>query len=661
MFRAAAPGAVFFCMALAGHPAHAEYAGMNYYIERPRLAADLLYRMESYENETPDVSTQTTTRTLSERFDIESGGFIYHPALMTFKLRLSPEWQQEMDEYDPGSNQRSDTFLLGYSVDMTFLESKPYSLDVFARRQLSTLTTSIATTSDTESEAYGATLRLKYPVLPTTLALAHSTTDQSGFFVSNEIRDEALLNMRHTRPSNDTTLNAIWRTTDRTAQGSTVNTENLFGILQNLYRITPDSRVLLNSSLTYRDSKSDVSGASGDVFKSSGIDLSENLTWRHSNTFSTHYSLLVGQDQSESSSFVRDVVTTVDRASVMAGLTHSLYENLITTSYVSASTSSIGEDDYGGAINFSYQRGIPWGTIYASLGQDYRVTNRSYDVSYIQVLNEAHVLRTGDITLLDNLNVDLSTVVVTSADASIVYALDFDYTLERIGKSVRISRTSFGAIPNGGSVLVSYQYLSNPAYDSSSYGQSYGLGFYLWSAWRTNYLYTRSQEDFISGIPPDTLADDTRHLLTSDLTWKWSTTRLLYEDIESTTGVSSTRWLVEESLLFRPRERVFLNLSGYVGHTTFKDFGSAEDLFGGRAEVQWRVTNWSRARVEGFYEETDGTSTKIKNIGALALWEWSYGIWTGEASYRYLNQQDFTSDQTINRNSVFFSIRRTLF
>ena len=648
-------------MALAGAPAHAEYAGLNYYIERPRLAADLYYRMESYENQTPYVSTQTTTRTLNERFDIETGGFVYHPALMTFKLRLSPEWQQELDQYDPGSDQTTDTFLLGYSLDMSFMESKPYSLDVFARRQLSTLTTSIAANSDTESDAYGATLRLKYPVLPTTLALIHSTIDQSGYYVAHEVHDDAYLNMRHSRPSNDTTLNVIWRTTDRTALGSTNNTENLFGLLQNLYRITPDNRVLLNSSLTFRDAKSEVSSSSGDVFTSSGIDLSENLTWQHSNTFSTYYNLLLSQDTTESSRLDQSLVTTIDRSSLMAGLSHTLYENLVTTAYVSANTSSIGEEDYGGAFNFSYQRSIPWGTIYASLGQDYRVTNRSYEVSFIQVLNEAHVLKTGDITFLDNLNVDLSTVVVTSADGSIVYALDVDYTLERIGKSVRISRTSFGAIDNGGSVLVSYQYLSNPAYDSSNYGQSYGLGFYLWSAWRTNYLYVRSQEDFISGIPPDTLADDTRHLLTSDLTWEWSTTRLLYEDIESTTGVSSTRWLVEESLLFRPLERVFLNLSGYVGHATFKDYGTEDDYFGGRAEVQWRVTNWSKARLEGFYDEIDGTSTKTKNIGLLARWEWSYGIWTGEATYRFLNQEDFTSDQTINRNSLFFSIRRSLY
>lgn len=633
-------------MALAGHPAHAEYAGRNYYIERPRLALDLSYRMETDEVEGPYLTTKNSTQILRERFDIETGGFIYHPALMTFTLRLSPEWEQEQDEYEPGSEQSSDSFLLGYSIDMTFLESKPYTLDVFARKQNSTLTTSLATTSESVNDTYGATLRLKYAVLPTTLALVHTTTDQSGFYVSHEDRDEARLNMRHTRPSNDTTFNAIWTTLDRTALGTTTSTENLFGILQNFYRITPDNRVLLNSSLTFRDAKSN-------VFSSSGVDLSESLTWRHSDTFSTYYDLLLSQDKTENSS--------IDRTSVSAGLSHSLYENLVTTASVSANTSTIGEEDYGGNLNFSYQRSIPWGTIYASLGQDYRVTNRSYEVAFIQVINEAHVLSTGDVTLFDNRNVDLSTVVVTSPDGSIIYTRDIDYTLELIGTSVRISRTTIGAIANGGGVLVSYAYLSNPAYDSSDYEQSYGLGFYLWSAWRINYLYSHSKEDFISGIPPDLLAEEIRHTLDSDLTWKWSTTRFLYEDIESTTGVSSTRWRMEENLHFRPRENVFLSMSGYMGHNTFKDYDSEDDFFGFRADVQWRVTSWSKAKIEGFYDEIDGTSNKTKTMGTQARWEWFYGIWTGEATYRFLNEEDLLSNQNRDRQSIFFSIRRSLY
>jgi len=650
---------IFWSVVIAATPAHAEYGGRLYHIERPRLAIDLSYRTESEERQGPFIDVQNDTRTVNERFDIETGGWVYHPALMTYTLMLSPEWEQSLDEPDSGSSRSSDAFLLGYSLDMHFLESKPYSVDVFARKQRSTLTTSLATTSETESDTYGATLRLKYSLLPTSLALVHADSEQTGFFTSQETRDEARLNMRHTRSSNDTTFNANWQTSERTTLGTTApatttSTENLFGSLYNVYRVTPDQRILLNSNLTFRQTESDVLSPSAlSDFNSSGVFLSETLNWRHSKTFSTYYNLVHSQDETDT--------TSVDRTSASAGLTHSLYENLTTGASVSASTSSAGEDDYGGNLNLGYQRKIPGGMIYASLGQDYRVTQRSVGEEFVQVIDESHQLTTGAVTVLGNRYVDLASIVVTSADHSIVYAEDVDYTLEVIDSSVRISRTTFGLIAEGDSVLVNYSYLSNPAFDSSTYGQSYGIGFYLWSAWRINYRYAHSQQDFISGTPPDVLAESTRHTLDTDLTWKWSTTRFLYEDTDSTTGVSVSRWRLDENLIFQPRRNAFLSLSGHVGQTTLKEQNTEENFFGFRSDLQWRVTNWSRAKIEGFYDEVDGATNKTSNTGAEARWEWFYRIWRGDATYRFINEEDRISGQTRDRHSLFLSVKRLLY
>lgn len=651
--------AVFLSAVIAASPVHAEFGGRSYYIERPRLAIDLSYRMESEERSGPFIDIQNDTQTVNERFDIETGGWVYHPALMAYTLRLSPEWQQALDDPDYGNSRSSDAFLLGYALDMNFLQSKPYSLDLFARKQRSTFATSLATTSEMESDTYGATLRLKYSLLPTTLALVHTDSDQTGFFTSRETRDEARLNMRHERSSNDTTFNANWQIRERTTlglttPGTTTNTENLFGSLQNIYRITADKRVLLYSTLSFRQTESDVtSSAVLSDFSSSGVLLSETLNWRHSRTFNTHYNLAHSEDETNT--------TSVDRTSASAGLTHTLYENLTTAASASASTSSEGEDNYGGNLNLGYQRRIPGGLINASLGQDYRVTKRSVGEVFVQVVNESHQLATGEVTLLDNRNVDLSSILVSNADGSIIYVEDVDYTLELIGSSVRIIPTAFGAIAEGDTVLVNYSYLSNPAYDSSTYGQSYGIGFYLWSAWRVNYRYAHSQQDFISGTPPDVLAEYTRHTLDTDLSLKWSTTRFLYEDTDSTIGVSFSRWRFDENLVFRPLKNTFFSVSGHVGQTTLKELDAEEDFYGFRSDLQWRVTNWSRAKIEGFYSEVDGTSNKMETIGATARWEWFYRIWRGEATYRFLNEEDRISGQTRDRHSIFLSVRRSLY
>lgn len=642
----AAIALVFIQVASISDIVHAEYAGMMYYIDRPKLALDLSYRFESEERTGPFITSKNSSHILNERFDIQTEGFVYHPALFLYTLRISPEWQQSLDQPDSGSERSSDTFLLGYALDMTLLQDKPYTINLFARKQRSVLTSSLATTSETESDTYGATLNLKYRVLPTILSYTHITLDQTGFYDSHEIRDEVRLNMRHKRPSNETSLNASWLIMDRNAIGSTIQTENVFGNLQNLYKLTQDNRVLLNSVLTFRQSESDLLNASG-------VSLSETLNWRHTKRFSTYYNLIHTHDTNDNSS--------IDRTSVSAGLSHSLYENLITTATASASTGSDGEDNFGGNVNFNYQRRIPWGMIYASLGQDYRVTTRSIGEVFVSVINESHALSTSDITFLDNKNVDLSTVVVTSPDGSIIYTRDIDYTLDLIGTSVRISRTPFGAITDGQSVLVSYTYLSNPAFDSATYGQSYGLGFYLWSAWRINYRYSHSQQDFLGGIRPDVLNEDTRHTLDTDLKWKWSTTRFLYEDTDSASGVSLSRWRLDENLAFRPLDNTFFSVSGYVGQTTFKETNSEENFYGARADLQWKVNNWSRARTEAFYGEIDGTSINTVDKGLAARWDWFYGIWTGDIAYRFLNQEDLNNGQSRNRHSIYFTIRRSLY
>jgi hypothetical protein len=581
-----------------------------------------------------------------ERVDLQTAGWGYHPAFLTYTLGLSPEWERKIEKPDPGRRDTSDSFLLGYSLDLTFLPYKPVTLNMFGRRQRSVLTSSLAARSETESDTYGATLMLKNRVLPTALTYVHTTLDQSGFFESEETRDEARLQMRHDVKSNDTNLNATYTAVDRTSLGTTILTKNFSGGAQNIYRITPDLRILLNSGLTYRWSESD-------LYRSSGVSLSESLRWRHTRNSSTNYDLRYASDSSGD--------TTVDTTSASAGFSHLLYENLTTSASGRTSHSSQGENIYGGNLNFGYQRSIPWGMLYASTGHDYTVTTRSAGELFLPVINEAHVLRTGDVTLLDKRNVDLPSIVVTSADRSVVYLLDTDYRIVVLGTSVRISRTPFGAISDGQTVLVNYTYLSNPAFDDATYSQSYGVGLYLWSVWRINYRYSRSKQDFLSGIPPDVLSESTTQTLDTDLAWRWTTTRLIWEDTDSTTGVSLTRWRASENLSFRPVDEVSFGLSGYYGGTTLKETNTDETFFGFGSQLQWGWSRWSKISIESSYAKTDGTSNRTVDKGAAARLEWYYGIWSGEFSYRFLNEEDRISDQTRNRHSAYAAIKRILY
>ncbi len=643
-------------LALLAQFAHAEYLGQQLAVEPPNFGLDLSYRFESEERVGPFISTKNESTVVRERFDLESAGWFYDPGAVTFSLRLSPEWQQGLEQPSIGSERRSDNVLLGYGFKTSLLPAKPYTLDLFARRQTSNLSSSLATRSDFETEAYGATLRLKYPALPTILSYTNVVSQQTGFYDSDEDREEFRLHMRHERASNDTRLAASQVTQDRISLGSTTRTENQFANLLNNTWFKPDKRVLLSSLVSYRDSQIDSSTIAGQPLAAtavSGLSMSETLNWRHRANLSSHYNLQYIRDEYDALS--------VNRSLASVGLSHSLYENLFTTVTVSGNRDSQGEDSVGGNLSMSYQRSIPGGMLFANLSQDYRVTNRAFGNIDVRVFDEPHVLRNADVTLLGNENVDLATVLVTSADGSTVYVLGLDYTLQLIGISVRISRVPLGAIGNGETVLVDYTFKSEPAFDEATDSESYGVGFYLWNAWRVAYRYSVSDQEFRGGTPPALLNASSTHIVDTDLHWKWSTTRALYEDTDQNSGISLRRWRLEETLRFRPSNRLFLGASAYSGKTHFKDTDSDEDFYGFRTELQWRMSSRSRLRIEGLYNVIEGDTVDTIDRGASATWEWLYGVWRADISYRFLRQEDLNIDQTRNLHSVFLSLRRDMF
>lgn len=641
----ASAGLAPLCLLL-GNNAWAEFRGRQYTVDRPQLGIDLFYRSDSETRTGPYLSETNHTQAIGERLDLKTAGWLYHPALATYTLNLVPEWQQTTEQPNLGQETNGNTFLLGYGFDMIVLPYRPYTVKLFASKQHSTLTSSLTSQSDTEGTSFGATLMLKYKVLPTTLAYSHSATTQTGFYDSQETRDGVTLAMRHERKNNDTYLNGAFTLMDRTTPGSASQTKNLSGDVRNVYRIRPGDRLSLNSSLAYRWSES----AGG--YSASGLSLAENLNWRHRKRLRSNYQFNYSLDTIQGAS--------IDQMSVGAGLSHSLYENLTSGVGVNASRSSSGTSSYGGGVNFTYQRRIPWGMIHASMGHDYRVTHRSVGGVNLPA-SESHALTTGGVALLGNKNVDMTSIVVTSSDRSIVYIKDFDYTLEVIGTSVRIARTSFGAIAEGQSVVVSYLYLSNPAFDDALYSQNYGIGLDLWSALRIDYRYNHGRQDFLGGIRPDVLTDDTSQSLEADLTWRWSSTRMSYEDSNVSTGLSMTRWQVQENLQFRPSYITSLGASAHYGQTTIKDSGAQDKFYGYSVNVQRLISGTSKVRLEALYNVSEGATISTLDKGAAAVWEWSYGIWRADATYRFLDQEDLLSGQTRKRNSLLVTLRRSLY
>jgi len=619
--------------------AQAAYRGRNFSMDRPRVGGEIAYRFDSEERSGPFVvAARQDNQLLSERIDIETQGWIYHPALVTYTARLSPEWRQRQTTSGGSSASRSTETLLGYDIRLTVLPYKPYTVNLFARQQSSVFSASLAPQTEMDNSTLGATLHLKSKLLPTRLLVQHATVDQTGFYEARETRDEFRLNSRHRAQNHDSRFELAQTAHERTQlpAGTTMRTENLFWTLQNNYRFSRPGRYLV-SSLNYNQSRSN-----GSEYTS--LNLNESINWRHSKRLTSFYGYQFMQTGSNGQ--------TIDQNSVNAGLAHSLYENLSTSVGASASSGSQGDSSYGGNVNFNYQRRIPGGSIRASLGQDYRIRHPAQGVFH--VLQETLSVPIGGTQFLTNRNVVAGSVRVTDLGGSPQF-LGLDYDLQTIG-------TTLGIINRKGvpfTFVISYDY-QNPTYASATHGQSFGVGVSLGSTWRLDYRYSHAREDFLSGIPPAVLGEDTRHTIDSDLKWRWSTTRFLYESNESTLGVSMKRWRVEENVVYRPNVDNFYSAGVHFGQMKLQNQAGADQFQGVSASWQRIISSRSRGRLEAMYNINDGTVVKTRDMGVAASWEWIYGIWRADATYRFLDQQDQVSGQSRKRHSFFVGLNRSL-
>ncbi len=623
-------------------------------IERPKLGLKLSYEFEEERRTGPNIDSEDVTHAFREGIELETDGWVYNPALLMYKVGFEPEWEQRMEKHTSLGRESRNFFIPSYLGDLTFLQYKPYTLNLFARRYTSPLRSAFTEKTETETETYGANLMLKHRVLPTTLSYTHFDSEETGFFESEEDRDDFRLSVRHPRKNSDTRLNATYsdniRTTEvvKTAEEITTRVKTSYNDIRNHYDLAGDGRKVLSSLASYRWTESN-------SIKTSDFGVSENFRWKHEKNLSSDY--WIGYNKSRSEDFERGTT------SFGAGLRHLLYENLTTSLKGHGSLSDFtggSEDIYGGSLNFDYRRRIPWGMLNLNMGHDYKVTERDVAEQFIQVIDESHILRTGDVTLLENENVDINSIIVSDTTGTIVYVEDVDYTITVIDSFVRISRTTFGSIADGQEVLVDYIYLSKPGYDDFTFGQSYGINLDLWSALGLYYRYSHIRQSFLSGTRPDELIDDTIHAAGIRLDWRWSSTGLSYENARRSFDISTERWLAKETLTFRPMKRLFSRLSGRYGRTRFKESGEQEEFYGVRGQVDWVPRSWAKFRVEGFWDSVSGDIEETVDAGISSTLELSYRIWSAKLTYTFVDENDKLNDDRRTNHYVLFQIRRRL-
>jgi hypothetical protein len=630
-----------------------------YHLSRPKLGFELSYEFERDKNSGPFVERDTDTTTYSERLDIETDGWFYHPALVEFDLTLSPEWKQITEESEDTDKQESRTFLQGYTAEFVFLKYKPYTITLFGNKRLSTLNSNFGQRTTVESDIYGASLNLKYKVLPTMLDYTHYEDEQSGFIDSTTTKDEARLNMRYDENLGNTRLDLTYIDVTNSARLTQLSLISKEASIQNIYNLPGNRQGALTSSAGYRDKQSN-------TYLERGVSWSEYLLLNHKRNLSTNYGLRY-------ESYDLGDNKRREYQSFDFKLNHYLYENLTTT--VRADTSKNHDQNgqeafYGTGLDWNYTRKIPSGSINAIMSHAYRVVDKQPNLNsiLIEVRDELKLLIGNTIVFLGNNNVETTSIKVVEKRADGLrgqtYIENTDYVVTVIGKSTGISRkTGTTTISDGAEVFIDYSYINEPPFDYAIYDRSYGIIFNLWNSTKISYRHFESNQRFLRGTKPDTLRRYISRTLGMDYKWKWSSTAFEYTNISSTERPTES-WKASELLVFRPTDKSYLNFSAGSGVTRFKELTGTNDTEryqNYRANYQMLLSDRQRLAIEHFFNRTSGVINKTQDAGFSSTYEWSYNIYKGYIKYTVANEKNMTSRETFINHLFMVTIKRELF
>ena len=623
--------------------ARAQVEGQYFSMKLPTVTSTTSYEIEDEERTTRFLDIEEHTNTFSQELEIETEGWVYHPALAIFSLNLQPKLELESTEASGGIDRSNRILFFGYTFGSTIFQYKPYTFNLYSSRSRSDFDNSLASDSVTESAIDRGTLRLKYDPLPTSISVERSVLDFEGFNDYKEVTKRARTDSRHVTDNSTSFLATEFARQERDTDLSSIRTDRALLSASNFYRFDPDTR--LSSSV--RASKT-----MSDAITSTSYSLAEGLFLRHNPNLTSDY-----QGRFEH----RDETNNFSKILFGSGrVQHELYENLTTTLLAEVEDEDFTGGElrtYEGDLDFRYRRPIPWGRIGLSNGYAVRLEDSRTGIDFIEVRDESHVLTGTSLAFLNRIDIDSASILVTDNTGLTVFTEGVDYNVTVAGSSVAISRTIASAIVSGATVLVDYRFA--PAGTFSLYNTTIrgGANAYLWNMWRVYYDFTRSADHMLSGRRPTTLTNDTIHRMGSELNWRWTRTQFEYEQ-RNTTRTPLTKWTARETLTFRPLPDFWFSLGASYGETDLKETGQKSTNQEGNANAQWRPFRWGTLEVRSTARRVRGDLQRTNDVDILSRFRWQWGFWSGSIKFEFRKQNDFLHNQRRKRRLIFFELVR---
>jgi hypothetical protein len=592
-----------------------------------------------------------------ERLRLKTEGDIYHPDLLFYNAMLGFGLAQQSLDSDEESGYNDET-LNDYSIFAQFLRGKSYPTTFYANKSEDLIPRQFLGSLMTERHNRGASLSLRSRDWPMTFQYTASETSQDGlsslerdFFERDDER------FRYSVGHNFSDLSHLSIDLDRTSVsqrsvGASVDTDtDRYTILHDLI-FGDDEQHRLDSFFNYTDQSNSID------FEN--IQVNERLRLQHIDNFSTNYELRYTDSKRDSDKN--------EEVRGQAGFEHRLYESLITTANIFASQSDFESTNgfetdgdlkqQGGIVAFNYRKTNPWGILLSTYSAS--LTERSGSTGGI-VTDESHIVNDPLPVILNGINIDTSSIVVTDSTGLLTYTLGDDYTIEEINDKVQLEIIIPGTIPpnisDGQEILVDYKVFVEPDRQRDTFRQVFTIRERFNNGLSLYYAHRRQREDVSAEVTEITPDEFTVNTIGTDYTKEGLFLQAEYSD-EDSTQIPSTSKKIQGKYSWYVNSDTSVSMRA-LNH--WLDFSEPYErdvvLFRTGAEVFSRLTDEYSISARADYRDEDDTRFGItRGFQFSSELKYNYRQLSMLAGVEF-NMLDRRNDE-IDNSLLYFRIKR---
>lgn len=614
------------------------------FLRRPVVDLHMSYQVidEEYVSRTRQNGLEKTTSVLALKASTD--GYFYHPALVTFSAVLRPTFgRSTYESLGGGFGAESEGF--GYEISTHWLREKPYAVTLSAAKSRTETNNSAQQPNFIDREAKSADMALPVSSLPSRLRYAETETATWGYYNFNEI--DKYLQLTSEKHTENSRMNLL---IERRRQGrGREGRISSFGERESAsltHEYKPWESARLGSSARIHKNSSD-------SFDYSGNQVSTRLELDHPFGFKSSWNFFAGEVQTalaESTSKGRS-----------AALSHQLYQNLRTSLSLSDSTQINQNGSSQNLIqnlDLAYNRRIPWGHLNLGFSRARKFDDDRQTGDLEQILDEPYTFANTTTILLNNSNIDPSTIRVTDEIGLVEYQEGLDYWIESVGNTIIITRDPLAGIFDESTVLVSYIYVRtlpiDRQQDSRSYSASMRFGSWLMLALSDHLRYDSVDDP----EPQFDLQSSRGRSYSATISFGRSRTQFDYRE-QANRDFSFVQRSVRQSLAKQLSPRLSMDFAAFWRESLLSNHPDWQTLYGLNVSAHLIVkrTNslslgYSLTRYESAFGNEDA-------YGLTVDYRWKYGAWRPRISVR-LNEQ-LKEPEPFERTGkmLFFNIDRT--